>query len=159
LAETRESDRQKILARLEDYRQAWLATDIEKFKALWDNTHDNLTFMPMERFQVLRSWDEIVAYWSSILPLTEIVRWEVLNPVIDFLGDDHAWVFAEDSFAYRVKNDFQAGEQAYDARTSYVFRRVGDDWKLIHYEDSIQWFPSSDEARRQDAERAKAAGF
>ncbi len=155
----REKDRQGILQKLEAYRQAWLSTDIEKFKALWDESHDTLTFMPMERFKVLRNWDEIVAYWQSILPLTEMVRWEVVDPVIDFLGDDYAWVFAEDKFAYRVKNDFQEGEQAYEARTNFVFRRKDGDWKLIHYEDSIQWFPSSDEARRVDAERAKASGF
>jgi hypothetical protein len=30
-----------------------------------------------------------------------------------------------------------------------VFRAAGSgDWKVIHYEDSIQWFASSDAARR-----------
>lgn len=140
--------RAKIIEKLEAYRQAWLASDVEQFKALWDHAHPNLTFMPMERFAVLRDWSSIVAYWESILPLTVMERWEVLNPRIDLLGEDHAFVFAEDSFSYQVTDGSQVGSQPYDARTSYVFKRSSGDWKLIHYEDSIQWFPSSDEARR-----------
>jgi hypothetical protein len=143
--------RARILEQLEAYRQAWLASDIAQFKALWDANHPNLTFMPMERFRVLRDWPSIVAYWERILPLTVMERWEVRNPRIDFLGERHAFVFAEDSFSYQVADGSQVGSQAYEARTSFVFKETDGDWKLIHYEDSIQWFPSSDDARRKDA--------
>ena len=142
------ADRATILEKLEAYRQAWLASDVEQFKALWDHEHENLTFMPMERFKVLHHWDAIVAYWETILPLTRMERWEVRNPHIDMLGDDYAFVFANDSFTYHVIGGSQPGSQAYEARTSFVFKRTGGGWKIVHYEDSIQWFPSSDDARR-----------
>lgn len=138
-----------IRDRLEIYRQAWLASDIERFKSLWDPTYPNLTYMPMERAKLLRDWSSIVTYWQSILPITRMERWDIGAVTVDFLAPDIAWVFCEHSFAYRVTDGTQTGLQPYEARTTHVFREVPDvGWRVIHYEDSIQWFASSDANRR-----------
>jgi hypothetical protein len=137
-----------IRGKLEIYRQAWLHTDIERFKSLWDPTYPRLTYMPMERARILRGWDSIVSYWESILPITRMERWDIGEIVVDFLAPDTAWVFCEHAFAYRVTDGTQEGLQPYEARTTHIFRAQSGDWRVIHYEDSIQWFASSDVTRR-----------
>ena len=138
-----------IRSKLEIYRQAWLASSLEQFASLWDPTYPRLTYMPMERAEIMHDWDSIIRYWKSILPITQMEQWDVDSLFIDFLAPDIAWVFCDHSFAYRVSDGTQDGLQAYKGRTTHVFRCVDDqDWKVIHYEDSIQWFASSDEARR-----------
>jgi ketosteroid isomerase-like protein len=139
-----------IRGKLDVYRRAWLKSDIDLFKSLWDPTYPRLTYMPMERARILRDWESIVRYWETILPITRMERWDVGEMVVDLLAADTAWVFCEHAFAYRVTDGTQEGLQPYEARTTHVFRRIPDgDWRVIHYEDSIQWFASSDEARRQ----------
>jgi len=139
-----------IRGRLAVYREAWLHTDIERFKSLWDPAYPRLTYMPMERAKVLTDWDSIVRYWETILPITRMERWDIGEILVDFLAPDTAWVFCEHSFAYRVTDGTQEGLQPYVARTTHVFREIRPrDWRVIHYEDSIQWFASSDEARRR----------
>lgn len=144
-------DETAIRGKLEIYRQAWLHTDIERFKSLWEPAYPRLTYMPMERAKVLRDWSSIVAYWESILPITRMERWDIGEVVMDFLSEDTAWVFCEHAFAYRVTDGTQSGLQPYEARTTHVFRAIQGDWRVIHYEDSIQWFASSDAARRVTA--------
>mgnify|MGYP006271950025 CR=1 FL=1 len=144
-----EANEKNIQEKLSIYRQAWLASDIDLFSSIWDETYPNLTFMPMERARILRGWESIIEYWKTILPITRMERWDITNSIIDFLASDVAWVFCEHEFAYRVTDGTQEGLQEYEARTTHIFRRTSDgEWKVIHYEDSIQWFPSSDEARR-----------
>jgi len=142
-------DEAAIRGKLEVYRQAWLHADIEGFKSLWLQTYPHLTYMPMERARLLRDWPSIVSYWESILPITRMQRWDITSVFIDFLAADTAWVFCEHAFAYRVTDGTQEGLQAYEARTTHVFRATTEnDWRVVHYEDSIQWFASSDHARR-----------
>lgn len=138
-----------LRGKLEVYRQAWLHSDIQGFASLWDPTYPRLTYMPMERASIMRDWDSILRYWQTILPMTKMDRWDVGEVVIDMLTPQIAWVFCEHAFAYRVSDGSQDGLQAYEARTTHVFRLDDSvDWKVIHYEDSIQWFASSDAARR-----------
>ena len=142
-------DEAAIRAKLQIYRKAWLGSDLELFASLWDETYPRVTFMPMERAKILRDWPSIIQYWQTILPITKMERWDVGEILIDFLTPELAWVFSEHEFAYRVTDGTQEGLQAYEARTTHVFRADGaGDWKVIHYEDSIQWFASSDAARR-----------
>lgn len=142
-------DEATIRGKLALYRKAWLASDLDLFASLWDSTYPRVTFMPMERAKILRDWPSIIQYWQTILPMTRMERWDVGEITIDFLTSSVAWVFSEHEFAYRVTDGSQEGLQAYEARTTHVFRADGSgDWKVIHYEDSIQWFASSDAARR-----------
>lgn len=142
-------DEAALRGKLAIYRQAWLRSDLEGFASLWDSAYPRLTYMPMERAKILRDWSSIIQYWETILPMTRMERWDVGDVTIDFITPDVAWVFSEHEFAYRVTDGSQEGLQAYEARTTHVFRAVGDgDWKVIHYEDSIQWFASSDAGRR-----------
>lgn len=142
-------DEAAIRAKLAIYRKAWLGSDLQLFASLWDETYPRVTYMPMERAKILRDWPSIIEYWQTILPITKMERWEVGEIFIDFLSPELAWVFSEHEFAYRVSDGSQEGLQAYEGRTTHVFRAAGSgDWKVIHYEDSIQWFASSDAARR-----------
>jgi len=138
-----------IRRKLAIYREAWLGSDLDGFASLWDSGYPRLTYMPMERARPLRDWPSIIQYWQTILPMTKMERWDVGEVTFDFITPEVAWVFSEHSFAYRVTDGSQEGLQAYEARTTHVFRADGaGDWKVIHYEDSIQWFASSDVARR-----------
>lgn len=142
-------DEATIRGKLAIYRQAWLHSDLERFASLWDSMYPRVTFMPMERAKILKGWPSIIQYWQTILPMTKMERWDVGEVTIDFITPEVAWVFSEHAFAYRVTDGSQDGLQAYEARTTHVFRADGNgDWKVIHYEDSIQWFASSDAARR-----------
>jgi len=144
----RSQDLAALETKLETYRQAWLHSDIEQFMSLWDRSYPLLTYMPMERAEIMHDWDSIVRYWQTILPITRMQQWDVESMLVDFLTPDIAWVFCQHSFAYRVTDGTQIGLQAYRGRTTHVFHRVGADWLTVHYEDSIQWFASSDVARR-----------
>jgi hypothetical protein len=87
-------DEAAIRAKLAIYRKAWLGSDLQLFASLWDETYPRVTYMPMERAKILRDWPSIIEYWQTILPITKMERWEVVEIFIDFLSPELAWVFS-----------------------------------------------------------------
>jgi ketosteroid isomerase-like protein len=129
---TSEQDRQQIAAVIEQYRRGFATLDVEALKAIWDQAYDQIIYIAQEMAQPVRSWAGVEHYYQRVARLLERVRMMAVSDVsVDILGDV-AVAFAIFHFEGEVKGQPHIA----DGRVSFVLRRKGGIWKVIHYHES-----------------------
>jgi ketosteroid isomerase-like protein len=107
--------------------------------ALWDSEYPAPTYLPTELDEPLRTWGDIQRYFEEVIPLYGAALWEISLFELDFLADDVAFAVAVVEYEPAVRQERYRATEAggkWMRRMSYVVRRTGAGWKIIHGQDS-----------------------
>lgn len=142
---------------VERWRSCFEASDAEGLKSLWLRDHPTLTYLPTEREEVITTWANIAAYYDRVTGVLDVVKWRTWDVVADVVSPDTAFAFAYTDMYYKSKAQPELGRQYWQGRVSFHLKKSGDEWKVIHYEDStlMQWMlPLVTELQRPSLQQA-----
>ena len=124
-----EQEKQEIHGALEQWGSAWSAGDSARAKSLFDQGYPNLVYIAEENEHPIADWAGIATYLNDTLGEGG-GAWSYDNLVADVFGDT---AYAQCTAL------FQAGaspRMEYVMRITFVYRKVGGQWKVIHYHES-----------------------
>ena len=126
-------DIEAVKAVIEEWKAALSACDVERVKKVWDESYDGLTYIAEENNDALHGWAGVEGYYNGLADVTR-ADWEMDNLKIDVLGDA-AWVY----ITYVVEAHLQnfGRTMVFPGRNTFILRRVGGEWKIIHYHESL----------------------
>ena len=129
-----EQDAQQIKAVLETYSKSWEAMDWEGLKSIWDPEYEHILYIPEEREQPVRGWAEVEEYFRhAAQSVVTMYAMRLSDIVIDVFGDT-AYAFCNFYFKADIKRKAETFETG--GRNTYILRRKGHAWKVIHYHES-----------------------
>jgi ketosteroid isomerase-like protein len=136
----RAQDRRQITEVIEQYRRGWEAMDCNQLKAIWDRDYDHIIYIPLEAAQPVRSWAGVEEYYKNVAAFVERVKaMKVSDLSMDVFGDV-AYTFCH----VHAEAGFKGQRQPFllDARDTFILRRTGGAWKVIHYHESRPHLPT-----------------
>ena len=112
------------------FYEAFEALDLAAMERLWAQDASATCLHP--GWPLCAGWDEVRASWATIFANTASMRFEIADERID-VGERMAWVVCVE----RIRSTGPAGDAMVGAViATNVFRRDGDDWKLVHHHGS-----------------------
>ena len=123
-----EQERQGVKQAVDAWADAAAAGDPSRLKGLWDQQYPHLVYIAEEEEFPITSWAGIDSYYGTD---TDSDRaWSYRDLVLDSFGDT--------AYAQILCNG-EAGRSPrmeYVMRITFVFRKVGGQWKIIHFHES-----------------------
>ena len=135
------SDEAGIESVLRTWHKALTSNDGATLKGLWDQDYQGLVFIVEENNETFFDWPSIEKYYDVQTGGPDKVGWSIDNVQVGALGDA-GWgylTFVASGRVEALKHDF-----VWKGRTSYILRRVGSEWKLVHYHESLSRDSSHD---------------
>jgi ketosteroid isomerase-like protein len=130
-ATTTESE---VLVVIEVYRQGFLQLDPELLWSIWDQGHDSLIYVAMEKREPIYGWPAIKQYYAALPEhLEEMVAKQVDAIRIDLLGDTAMAFF---QFHSVVKLKGHEGLFEPSGRVTMLFRHTQAGWRVVHFHES-----------------------
>jgi ketosteroid isomerase-like protein len=127
-----EQDRQQIAAVIEQYRRGFATLDVEGLKAIWDKDYDNIIYIAQEKPQPTRGWAAVERYYEDVAGLLERVTVMTVSDLsVDVLGDV-AYAYC----VFHFEGEMKGRSHIADGRDTFILRRKGETWKVIHYHES-----------------------
>jgi ketosteroid isomerase-like protein len=127
-----EQDGQQIAAVIEQYRRGFATMDVERLKAIWDQDYDNIIYIAQEKAEPVRGWAGVERYYEGVARLLQRVRAMTVSDLsVDVLGDV-AYAYCVFHFGGEMKGRSHVA----DGRDTFILRRKGRAWKVIHYHES-----------------------
>jgi ketosteroid isomerase-like protein len=127
-----EQDWHQIAAVIEQYRRGFATMDVEGLKAIWDTDYDNIIYIPQERAQPVRGWAGVERYYEGVAGLLERVKVMTVSDVsVDVLGDV-AYAYC----VFHFEGEMRGRSHVAEGRDTFILRRKGGVWKVIHYHES-----------------------
>ncbi len=128
-----QQDKQAVEAVIQEWMSALNAGDIEGVKGVWDKSYDSLVFIAEENDDALHGWSGVDGYYDGLAGVTR-ADWKMDNLKIDVLGDA-AWAYLTFVVEADIK-DFNR-TMVFPGRNTFILRKVGGQWKIIHYHESL----------------------
>lgn len=129
-----DTDRQQLMALLEQYRTGFETLDVGRLQALWDREYPHLVYVPQERAKPVQGWVGIAKYYDGLREhLAKGARMSLADVWLDVMGET---AFAFLTYHYEGERVDIEGPYANDGRVSFVFHRKAGTWKAIHYHES-----------------------
>ncbi|MBI3951119.1 MAG: nuclear transport factor 2 family protein [Acidobacteria bacterium] len=127
-------DTSKIEAVLNRFAVGWRTADAALLKSTWDPEHSGCSYIASENEKPLFGSQAISRYYDQALATFPITSTEINNVTINVL-DGIAYAFCDIAIGFKI------GEQEFLVypRATFVLRRRGDDWFVIHYHESIKY--------------------
>lgn len=131
-----------IKALIETYRQGFLQLDPKLLESIWDQKHDPLIYVAMEKPEPIYGWPAIAGYYA-VLPehLEETLAKHIDSIRVDLSGDA-ALVFFRFHSTVRLKGRKELYQPR--GRVTMLFRRTRPGWRVIHYHESALAAQSAD---------------
>src|ERR1039457_3673510 len=138
--------KKEITALLDRWVSAFKVKDVSTLRNCWDASYDSLVYQAEEFPQPLTSWLHIKHYYREVLtkPIERVIKWDRTGFWVS--------IFCDVGYAY-CTNDFtmiiRHASEAYsgNVRQTFVVRKVGAAWKIIHYHESLQTMPTPEDFR------------
>ena len=129
-----QQDKQQIQAVIESWKDGFVAKDMEKVKSLWDQSYPQLLYIAEENDDELTTWAAINDYYNAVPGAVKSLDWRIDPPTIDVFGDG-AFVY----LTFHVNADIEGidHEMTFNGRDTFVLRKTGGQWKIIHYHESL----------------------
>ena len=127
-------EQQRVISVIDQWRNGMMAADPNLLKKLWDHEYSRLVYIPEESDNPLTTWEEISQYYEAIAGAADSAEWATSDITSDVLGQA---AYAYLSFTVRVKLKGMDNILIFNGRSSFVLHKVGTDWKLIHYHESL----------------------
>lgn len=129
-----EADKNQISQVLQRYAAGWRNADVPLLKSLWDGEYHGSSYIASERETALFGLESIHRYYDETLAAFPITSMEIENVHISILnGTAHA------SCDVKISWVWKGSEQFSRPRATFVLRRRGTGWYVLHYHESIQW--------------------
>jgi uncharacterized protein (TIGR02246 family) len=129
-----QQERQQVEALIRQWGSAFAAADVEGVKALWDQNYPQLVYVAEESNDHMTSWAEINNYLDAIPGAIISVEMNIDNVMVDVIGDAaYAYLtFVANAHIKGVDNPMK-----FEGRDTFVLRKTGGQWKIIHYHESL----------------------
>ena len=133
---------QAIAGLIETYRQGFLQLDPKLLESIWDQGHDPLIYVAMEKTEPIYGWPAIESYYAALPEhLDEMIEKNIESIRIDVSGDAAAAFFLFHS-TVRIKGRKELYQPG--GRVTMLFRRANAVWRVIHYHESARAGQSAD---------------
>ena len=119
---------------LQEWRSAFAAKDMGRVKSLWDQSYSQLLYIAEENDDHLSGWAAIDEYYNAIPGLVGDMDWAIDNLTVD-VGGDMAYAYL--TFHVEASVPSLSRTLVANGRNTYVLRRTGGQWKIIHYHESL----------------------
>jgi ketosteroid isomerase-like protein len=141
--------KQAVATLIETYRQGFLQLDPQRLGSVWDQEHDPLIYVAMERPEPIHGWPAIAKYLAALPDhLEQMVAKKITGLRIDLRGDA-ALAFYE--FHSTVKLKGGQGLYRPSGRVTMAFRSTPVGWRAIHYHESALAAQAAEQIRRMQA--------
>ncbi|QBI19611.1 DUF4440 domain-containing protein [Egibacter rhizosphaerae] len=126
-------DRQQITAIIEQYRRGFATMDAETLKSIWDRDYRNLIYIAQEAAGPILGWAVIEQYYENVTGfLGSVSTMTIADVSVDVLGDT-AYAFC----TFHFEGELEGESHIADGRNTFILRRKGGGWKVIHYHESL----------------------
>ena len=129
-----QQEKQQVEAVIEVWRSAFEAKDMDRLKGLWDQGYPQLLYIAEENNDHLGDWAAISKYYDAIPGLVETMDWKIDNLMVDVIGD---FAYAYHTFLVKAEAKDIDNPLVADGRNTFVLRKTGGQWKIIHYHESL----------------------
>ena len=126
------SDEQAIETVIRTWQHALNSRDASALKDGWAQEYDGLTYVAEENNDALTDWPSISAYYDALL--TNRISWSVDSLKVRVLGSG-AWVYL--TFIASGNVEELNHEFLWKGRSSFFLRKNSDQWKIVHYHESL----------------------
>lgn len=142
-----EQDRHQIAAVIEQYRRGFAQMDVEELKAIWDQDYDNIIYIAQEASQPVRGWSEVERYYKGVAGFLDCIQTMTVSDLsVDIFGDV-AYAFC----IFHFEGEAKGQSHTADGRDTFILRRKGGTWKVIHYHESRPGELTDEVLDRKDA--------
>ncbi len=119
---------------IRSWHKAISTNDGVTLKGLWDQQYAKLVFIVEENNEACFDWPSIARYYDAQTAGPEQFSWSIDDLKVGVEGSaGWAYVtFKAAGFLAEVNHQLAA-----NGRNSYFLRKVGDEWKIIHYHESL----------------------
>ena len=129
-----QQERQQVEAVIKEWMAGFEAMDMDKVKAVWDKDYPQLIYIPEESNDQMTDWASINNYYDSLVGMVESAEWSMDNLTVDVLGEA---AYAFHTFHVKAKVKGVDNPIIANGRNTFVLRRTGGGWKIIHYHESL----------------------
>lgn len=134
------SNEKQIREVVQQYQKGWLTLDLNLLESLWDKDYPKIIYVATELKEPLRGWEGVKKYYQDgVQYFAEVKKFDLKELTVDVLGNT-AYAFAPYRFEAVAKDK---KEIKGDGQVSFILRKVGGKWRLIHYHESA---PHADQA-------------
>ena len=129
-----QSDKQQVEALIREWGSGFGAADMERVKAVWDQNYPQLIYVAEENNDHMTSWAEINDYLDAIPGAVNSIEMNIDNLMVDVIGDAAYAYFTSVGSA-----DIKGFDNplTFEGRGSFVLRKTGGQWKIIHHHESL----------------------
>ncbi len=126
-----------ITSLLDRWADSYIAKDLAGLRIIWDESYNDLVYQGEEFPGPFTSWKQIKHYYRELLAklVEKVNRWDRTGLWIDVFHDV-AYAFTTTDFSLIVKGIPEPYSGT--ARQTFIFRKVDEGWKVIHYHESLQ---------------------
>ena len=126
-----EQEKQEIKAAVDEWAAASTANDSRRQKSLWDQLYPNVVYIAEENELPIVGWTGIADYYGDEQDSASADRlWTYDNLVSDVFGDT---AYAQ---CTAIGQAGRSPRTEYVMRITFIFRKVGRQWKIIHFHES-----------------------
>ncbi len=120
------------------YEAAWNSLDMIAMAELWHAAEPDVYYVAEEIDAPLYDFDAVKAYWKMTRTAMDWVRLTTTERRYKLLTDDLAVATFAMHLDGQLKGQAPLQPQPFgvDVRVSALLRRVGDDWRFIHYAEA-----------------------
>jgi ketosteroid isomerase-like protein len=136
----RAQDRRQITEVIAQYRRGWEAMDCNQLTAIWDRDYDNSISIPLEAAQPVRGWAGVEECYKNVAAFVERVKTMRISDLSVDVFDDVGYAFCHVHAEIGFKG--QGQPLVLDARDTFLLRRTGGAWKVIHSHASRPHLPT-----------------
>ena len=126
-----EQERQEVRQAVDAWAAAHTSGDPSRVRDLWDQQYPNLVYIAEENEFPILDWAGIADYYGDgPADPSEDRAWSYDNLVLDVFGDTS---YAQCRCIGQVG---RSPRMEYVMRISFIFRKIGGQWKIIHFHES-----------------------
>jgi uncharacterized protein (TIGR02246 family) len=129
-----QQDKSQVEAVIREWNEAFVATDPARLKGIWDNDYPQLMYIAEENNDCLRGSDAIATYYGGIPDFVESIDFSLTETTVDAIGD-MAYAYVE--FLAKASIKGVDHQMTFQGRNTFVLRKTGGQWKIIHYHESL----------------------
>jgi hypothetical protein len=126
------SEEDTVEAVIRTWHRAISSGDGASLKGAWDQEYDGLVYIAEENNGALTDWPSINAYYDDLLSAP--VSWTTGDVKVGVAGDA-AWAFL--TFVAEGRVEALQHDFVWNGRNSFVLRKSGGQWKIVHYHESL----------------------
>lgn len=131
-------DRAQVSAVLDRFATGWRNADTEVLKNIWDREYPDSSYIASEKDSALFGHSAIAEYYDNALATFPITSMEISNVKMSGM-DTLAHAFCDIAIGFQMNNQ----EHLVHPRATFVLRKRGGEWRVVHYHESIKWeFPA-----------------